>query len=503
MTNQTKLLIRGARVLTMDDADSELVADILVDGGKIAMIGPALSAHPMAAGATVHPAEGMLAMPGLVNGHLHSPGNHMKGVLDDLPLEIFMLYEVPPLNDKPPSPRLSYLRTMLGAMEMLKLGVTSVFDDAFHNPVPTMETVDAIMQAYVDIGMRAVVTIDQPNLVDYEKYPFLKEILPPEQRKAMEDSPRMSGDELVAMYKSYIAKWKGKLASPGVSCSAPQRVDPAYFAALAGLAREHGIPYAIHILETKLQRVLGKEKFGKSLVQYTRDMGVLDRHVEVIHSIWVDDADIQAMADAGCTVSHQPLCNLKIGSGVMPFRRIRDAGINVCLGSDEATTDDTANLWTVAKVAGIVHKITDPEYRRWPTAPEILRCMTRGGARAMQQEKRIGMLAPGYDADFILIDLDTLNFTPLNDLRRQLVFCENGSSVAAVFVSGRKVCENGRLLTVDEQALKAEIREAMREYQEVIAPQSARNAAVLEPYYREMYLRASKTDVGMNRWVPC
>lgn len=497
--NSNKTLIRGARVLTMDNDDDDFAADILVDGAVITLIGADLSRSPEAEGATIIDAHGMLAMPGLVNGHLHSPGNHMKGALDDLPLEVFMLYEVPPLSDKPPSPRLSYLRTMLGAMEMLKLGITSVFDDAFHNPVPTPETVDAIMEAYVDIGMRAAVTIDQPNVVDYEKYPYLKDILPEEEIRAMENAPRMASDDLLALYRSYIAKWKGGLVDPAVSCSAPQRVEPEYFAALADLSREHDIPYAVHVLETKLQRVLGGVKYGKSLIQYCREMGVLDTRTQIIHSIWVDDADIRAMAEAGCSVSHQPWCNLKIGSGIMPFRRIRDAGINICLGSDEATTDDSANLWTVGKVAGIVHKLTDWEYRAWPKAPEILQCMTTGGARALLKPDSLGKLLPGYQADIILLDLDSIAFTPLNDLKRQLVFCENGSSVRTVFVAGRKVVEDGRLLLVDEKALKAEIREAMREYRDVIAPRTAVAADRLAPYYREMYLKASRADVGMNR----
>ncbi len=501
MTLSAKTLIRGARVLTMDDNGADKKMDILIDSGRIAMLGESLSGKPETTGAEIYPADGLLAMPGLVNSHLHSPGNHMKGVLDDLPLELFMLYEVPPLNDLPPSPRLSYLRTMLGAMEMLKLGITSVFDDAFHNPALTMDTVDALMQAYVDIGMRAVVTIDQPNVVDYEKYPFLRDILPESERLAMEKARLMPDDELLAMYKAYIAKWKGGLVGPAVSCSAPQRVTPSYFAALADLSREHDIPYAVHVLETKLQRVLGQEKNGKSLIKYAKDMGVLDKRTQIIHAIWVDDEDIGLMADAGCSVSHQPLCNMKIGSGIMPFRKMRDAGINICLGTDEATTDDTANLWLVGKMAGIVHKLTDYEYRNWPKAPEILHCLTRGGARAILQQDRIGKLCVGYDADLILLDLDSISFTPLNDLGRQLVFCENGSSVKTVFVAGRKVCEDGRLLLVDEKALKAEIREAMREHQEVIAPQTAVNAARLAPYYRQMYLQACRMDVGMTRWA--
>jgi 5-methylthioadenosine/S-adenosylhomocysteine deaminase len=184
----------------------------------------------------------------------------------------------------------------------------------------------------------------------------------------------------------------------------------------------------------------------------------------------------------------------------MTFRRLRNHGIPICLGSDEACVDDTANMWIVGKAAGLIHSITEPDYRNWPKAPEILWALTRGGAHAMRLEGVTGMLAPGYEADLILIDLNTLAFTPMNDLHRQLVYCENGSSVVLTMVAGKVVMENGRVLTVDEEAVKAEVRELMKVYQ--VEMQKTNIAAnKLEPYYREMYLRCVARDVGMSRWV--
>jgi 5-methylthioadenosine/S-adenosylhomocysteine deaminase len=221
----------------------------------------------------------------------------------------------------------------------------------------------------------------------------------------------------------------------------------------------------------------------------------------VIHAVWIDQDDIALMANAGCTIAHNPISNLKIGSGVMPFRPLREAGIPICLGSDEASTDDTLNMWNVAKTAGLIHKITDPDWRRWPTAPEILDCLITGGARSLRLAHRIGRIAPGYEADLILVDLDTLPFTPLNDLERQLVFCENGTSVALTMIQGRVVAEHGKVLTVDEARLRAEVREVMSEYNEVLAGSRA-NAEELGPYYQAMYERTLAERVPMQRWVP-
>ena len=421
-------LIKRAHILTMDDDYTEYdCADILVDGTKIAAIGPNLPVLEDAADLRVIEADGMLAMPGLINGHIHSPGNFQKGTLDGMPLEVFMLYEVPPFSDNPPSPRLNYVRTMLGNIEMLKLGVTSVHDDAFYVPVPTPKSIDGLMQSYADSGIRVAAALDQPMVVEYEKYPFLYDILPEKMRRGMEEAPRQSKEELLALYDHLIEHWHDTYdvrVRAAVSISAPQRVTVDYFGALSEISQELDLPFNIHMLETKLQRVLGEEKYGRSLIKYVHDLDFLKEQVMAIHAIWVDDEDIALMAQSGCSVAHNPGCNLRLGSGVMPFRQLREGDISICLGSDEAIAEDTANMWAIGKLAGLLHNISDPEYRNWPTAQEILWALTRGGARAMRNEGRVGALIPGYEADLILLDLNTITFTPLNDIYRQLVYCE-------------------------------------------------------------------------------
>jgi cytosine/adenosine deaminase-related metal-dependent hydrolase len=498
----TKTLIRNARVLTLDEQDREHPrADLLIENGRIVSIGPDL---PIAAdaGTRVIEAAGRLAMPGLVNGHFHSQGNLMAGAMANRPLELFMLFEVPPLGAAPPDPRLVYLQTQLGAVEMLKLGITSVHDDAFHNPYPTRDAIDALMQAYADAGMRATVSINHQNRIEYEKYPFLSDILPPQIRAEMDAARLMTSDELIDLYRWFHATWHGRAGDRlriAVSNSAPQRVSADYFAFLSDFSRAHDLPFNIHILETKLQRVLGIEQYGKSLVRHVQDLGYLDERVMVIHAIWIDDADLEILAASGCTVAHNPVCNLKLGSGVMPFRKLRERGIPIALGTDERASDDSTNLWAAGKLAALLQRIADPDYTRWPEAPEILTCLTRGGARGMRRPD-IGTLAVGQQADLILLDLDNLAFTPLNDLRKQLVFSESGGSVVMTMVAGAIVTEGGKCLTVDEAALKAEIRDRMSVVHRDLAA-TATAAAQLEPYYREMYRRAAARDVGFTRWL--
>ncbi len=497
-------IIRNVRTLCFDPAGTEFTeANILISGDQISDVGPALEFPTTHGDVEEINGTGKLAIPGLINGHFHSPANLMKGSLPGLPLEVFMLYEVPPLGDQPPPARLVYIRTLLGAIEMLKLGITSVQDDAFFVPFPDMPSINAVMEAYVDSGLRATVALDQPNVVEYEKYPYLDELLPQQMMQAMAQAPVPSSETLSDLYQTFIDKWHGAedgRIGAAVSCSAPHRVTGDYLQFLSHLSHTHELPFYIHLLETKVQRVFGKQKLGQSLVQYLKQQNVLNKHVNLIHGIWIDDQDIKTIAEAGTLVAHNPICNLRLGSGIMPFRKIRDHHIPICIGTDEALADDSINLWNAVKLAGMIHNITDPDYRTWPTAKEILTCLFQGGARAMGKPNTIGAIAAGMQADITLLDLNHINFTPLNDVKRQLVYCENGASVCLTMVAGEVLMENGRLLKIDEEAVKREARALMTEQRSGLK-KAAESAADLEPYYREMYLRAAAEDVGMNRWA--
>nr|WP_321983958.1 amidohydrolase family protein [uncultured Lichenicoccus sp.] len=476
-------------------------ADIRVDGRMISSVAPAGSLVPDA-DARVIEASGHLVMPGLINGHFHSPVNHLKGSLDSLPLELFMLYESPGLPGLLPSPRWAYVRTMLAAAEMLKCGVTAVQDDAFLVPTPTNDIIDAVLQAYADSGIRARVALDQSDLPEIGKLPFLGEMVPPGLRAALEAPPEAHAEQLLASYDHLIGRWHGQhdgRLQAAVSCSAPQRVTDPYIQALDALSRRLDLPFYIHILETRTQRVLGQQR-GGSLLQEVYRRGVLSERMNIIHAVWMDDSDLDRIAASGATVAHNPISNLRLGSGIMPFRRLRERGIPICLGSDEAIADDSVNMWGVAKMAGLIHNIADPDYRRWPRAAEVLECLTHGGAHAMRAGDRIGQIAPGFEADLIMLDLDTPAFTPLNDIDRQLVYCENGASVRLTMVAGQIVMQDDTLIGLDERALRAEARVLATEQDG--AAQTAQAAEPWLAYYRDMYLRTAATDVGMMRWVP-
>ncbi|HET6197812.1 MAG TPA: amidohydrolase family protein, partial [Acetobacteraceae bacterium] len=429
------MLFRNVRVFAPDTAEGSTAAtDVRIAGDRVAAIGSLLPGD----GEPVIEGNCNLLMPGLVNGHFHSSVTHMKGALDSLPLELFMLYESPASEALRPTPREAYLRTMLGALEMLRCGTTAVQDDAFFVPDPTTDIIDAVCQAYADCGIRATVALDQPDVAELDKLPYLRDLLPPVLREASSRPPAFGRDALLEAYRHLIATWHGAAdfrLRAAVSCSAPQRVSRRYLDDLMALSEARGLPFYTHMLETRLQRVFGQRCLaGRSLVRHAAECGLLSPRLNIIHAIWVDEGDLDLIADAGAVIAHNPISNLRLGSGVMPFRRIRDRGIPVCLGTDEAIADDSVNMWAVAKAAGLVHNITDPNHAAWPRAGEVLDCLIAGGARAMGLQDQLGIVAAGQLADLVLLDLDTLAFTPLNDLRRQLVYCENGSSVLLTMV---------------------------------------------------------------------
>jgi len=493
------LVIRGGAVLRSAASRTAETADILIRDGRIAAVGPDIDAS----GCEILDATGHLVIPGLINAHLHSPGNFMRGTLDGLPLEVFMLYEVPHQTEGAEDPRRVRLRTLLGAAEMLKLGITSVADDVFFVPLTSRSAIDAVAGAYVESGMRATIGLDQPIVVEYEKYPFLADLLPDDLKRRMEDAPRETANGMLAHYDHLIGTWHeagdGRM-SAAVSCSAPQRATPAYLKALSDLARSYDLPFFCHILESKLQRVLGEEKYGQSLVRYVDELGILDEQMQVIHAIWVDEDDIAILGRSGAIVAHNPVCNMRLGSGVMPFRALRNAGVLLCLGTDEAISDDSHNLWIAMKTAGMIHALADPDFDAWPKAEEILSAVWDGGDRLMRRAEPLGRIEPGAAADLAILDLDAPAFRPLHDIRRQLVLCETGSSVVHTIVGGQIVMRHRQLTTIDEGALLEELR-ALEPQLRAEAESLRGSAAEVLPYYRRMVEMAAARDVGFTRWI--
>src|SRR6266568_3836632 len=194
------------------------------------------------------------------------------------------------------------------------------------------------------------------------------------------------------------------------------RCPPELMHAVDALARQYRTPFRTHIVETKVQAVTGPQLYGKSLVRYMSDLGLLHEGVAIAHSIWVTDEDIEIMGDAGVSIFHNVISNQKLGAGIAPIRKLLKAGVNVALGSDGICSNDTPRMFDVMHAAGLLHSVSTPDYNSWVTAAEVLNAATIGGARSALLEREIGSLEPGKRADLLILDMGTANFSPLNDV---------------------------------------------------------------------------------------
>jgi 5-methylthioadenosine/S-adenosylhomocysteine deaminase len=494
-------LIAGAR-LCEDLAAGRLSdpMDVRLNGGRIVEITPA-AGDPATDSAEVVDAAGMLLFPGLVNAHFHSTGTFNRAFVENLPLELFMLYELPPFDFGPFPAELYRTQVLRAASQMLKAGVTSVMDDAMFYPEPSDETVAGLMGAYRDCGIRATVAVYLPNKVEYEWIPRLKELLPADVVERM-DGSAPAVDDLVGFYERFIERWHGTTDDRlrcALSCSAPQRASDDYMQRLHRLSEASDLPFVFHVYETKLQRVAADAFYGVSMIRHMRRLGVLDSRSIIVHAVWVDEADIADIAETGATVVHSPSGNLRCGSGVMPYRRLRSRGVPIALCTDEATVEDGCNLWQVGRLAGMLHTIGDPDYRTWPKPDEILEAMTITGGRCFGVDD-LGTIRVGAPADVILLDLNAVLNTPIAKLANALVYGEDGSSVRSVFVAGRMVVRGGRLTMIDEDQLRRDLAYWSDRWAEALEPVE-RWAARLAPAYDEVYARCAQTDIGINRWV--
>ncbi|MEH6719597.1 MAG: amidohydrolase [Aurantimonas endophytica] len=493
--------IRGATLLAMGGGTGAepFTGDLLIEGDRIAAIGPSL---PVPEGATIIEGAGKLVMPGLVNAHLHSNEALFKGRYDNMPLEVWMLYAYPIRAAKALPPRLVYLRSMLVAMESLRTGVTCITDDLYESPRSELELMGAAIDAYDDVGIRATVSAHVVNRNFLDTIPFTRDYVPAHLQEEIDAIQPVTTPDYLAFVREAHARFHGRSGRirTMLAPSAPQRCTPELMLAAHELAKEWNAPFHTHIVETKVQSVTGPEFYGKSLVAYMDDLGLLNPWTTIAHSIWVSDSDIERMGRAGVSVCHNAISNQKLGAGSAPVRKLLTAGVNVGLGSDGICSNDTPRIFDVMKAAALMHKVNNPDWSRWLNASEVLHAATLGGARTALLQEETGSLEVGKKADLLILDAETASFTPLNDIRNHLVYCENGSSIEKVFVNGEMVVENGRLTRVDEKALLAELRALMPEFLEYTKGVEAANGE-LEPAFTKVVQRCNAMDVGMTRWA--
>lgn len=449
------VLIRDALI---SDAGSRrgVKGDILIKDGIIKEIGANLAAPE---GTNIVDASGLLVHAGLINAHTHGHGGLARGQGDKWTLEL--LLAAGPWITGGRSLQDKKLTTQIGAAEMVLKGCTAAYDLYYEFPAPSIDGIDAVAEAYAEIGMRAVLA---PMVADhsfYEAIPGLRDALPADLRQRVDTLRLGPGDRTIAAIGSILDRWKWSSQDirPAVAPTIPIHCSDNFMCGCSRLARDHGVAMHSHVGESKVQAVVGMERYGKSLISHLDGLGLIDENFTAAHAVWLDDDDFRLMADRGASLAHNAGSNMRLGNGHFRLRRALDLGVNVGIGTDGANCSDNQNMYEAMRYASMVSKVQGPDPRGWAAVEEIYHAATVGSAQALGLSNA-GLLAPGYKADIVFVDLGAINWIPHNWTVNQLVHVEDATSVRHVMIGGTFVVREGRLLTLDMAKLAREAEAA-------------------------------------------
>jgi 5-methylthioadenosine/S-adenosylhomocysteine deaminase len=496
MADSKRLLVRGGQVYDHDgDVHKPPVADILIEGGNIVAVGPDIATDGVQ---EIIDARDRLVVPGLINAHYHSHDTLCRGMFEELPLEMWLLYTLPMGANR--SKEELRARTLVGAVESLRCGITTVQDMLGLVPLDEAST-DVVVEAYRDAGLRVVFS---PMVWDIPPIAMVrnKDSLPADVQDMLGTTGRPVRDQLDYLEHQFNRHPAAGTLHWAVAPFAPQRCTPKMLQGCADLARKHDLAIYTHVYETRGQALIAREQFGAhdgSLISYLEHNGLLGPRLNIVHSVWITRGEIDRMAaaDAGIVLNH--LSNMKLKSGIAPVCDLREAGVRLGLGCDNCSGSDVQSVFQAMKLFCLVAAVSEPEPGP-ALAHEVLRHATLGNARTAGLAGCLGAIKPGYKADLILIDLKDTAYLPYNSAARQLVYTESGRGVETVIVDGRVVVKDRKVITIDEDALRREVADLMRHFlADYDAVVESRKRAL--PYMLDAHRQMWKANIGMNRFI--
>ena len=487
VSERVKTLIKNATIYT--GVSSELIeGHLLIEDGRISNIGT--FDIPTDISETID-ATGKVVMPGLINAHAHSYTGLLKGTVDNVPLDIYMLNAIAGGSYR--SPEEIYVSTMMQALEMLKSGTTSVIDHFSERPKSSIEGIGSVVQAFADSGMRATIAPMYADKSYFETVP-MKDGEFPDELKGKSTGKPQGPEEYIEVVEEAIQKFHGYQDKIRImlGTDGPQRCSEELLRLTGELENKYKVGWQTHMLEAKTQAVMGHKLHGKGLVEKLDELGLINERTSFVHFVWASDKEAQIVIDRGANMIHCAYSNLILGSGIANVFTYLKNGMKVAIGTDGGNCGNV-NMFEKIRLSTVLHRVNEIDYEDWLTAEEALELSLRGGSRAMLQEKEIGSLEIGKQADFLILDTRNTYWEPVNHIIRQLVFYETGSSIESVFVAGQKVVHQGKSLLVDEVEMMKQARDAAARIQrdnkaafELVTKQA--------PYFREMYLSVPKQE---------
>jgi 5-methylthioadenosine/S-adenosylhomocysteine deaminase len=428
--NQLDIIIEGGTLLTMSETMDVIDNPVIgIKDGKIAFIkhGDIDRGHSCTA-KKVLSAHGSLIMPGLINTHTHLPMVCFRGLADDLPLMDWLHNHIFPAESKFVTREMVYRGAMLAIAEMILSGTTTFCDAYFYE--------SEVARAAFDSGMRAVVS---QGFIDFPA--------PTAPAKITDIADR------------FISKWQTKspLIIPALACHSPYACSPETLKSVKAAARMADVLYSVHVSETKDEVAIVKEKFGKTPVQYLKDIDILDDRTLAVHCIWLDNYEIDMLHSLNVKVSHNPESNMKLAAGCAPIPLFIEKGIAVGLGTDGSASNNDLDMFREMGTAAKLHKVMQMDSTVMD-AKTVLKMATINGAKALGLEERIGSIEPGKLADMIIVDTKKPHLAPMHSYYSQLVYAASGADVKTSIIGGRVVMHDRELLLVDLPSIMQEVR---------------------------------------------
>ena len=419
------ILIHNCTAALMDEAGTVLPdAFVAVEGTQITYVG---TQRPQGSFEEEIDGEGGVLMPGFVNAHTHVPMTAMRGYGDGNNLQDWLHNYIFPVEARWDD-RAIRCCTDLGLAEMIASGVTCIADMYGHSPAIAQEVAAAGISANLSVG--GVQFTDDFNPDTHNDCRVQRELT--EQWHGYNDGQILVDASVHGEYTSHQQLWRW----------------------MAGYAREHGLGMHVHISETRSEHEECIARHGKTPIQVLNDYGVWDGRAIAAHCVWTTPEDWAVMAEKGISAIHNPMSNLKLGSGIAPVPAMKKAGVNVCLGTDGVSSNNCTDFFGDLKIAAILHNGAGCD----PLALlpiDALRMATANGGRALG--RKTGVIAEGYTADLILVDFSHLNLTPCHSVLSNLAYAAHGSDVRMNMARGRVIYKDGDFLTIDIQRVKREV----------------------------------------------
>ncbi len=360
-----------------------------------------------------------LAIPGMINSHTHSGMAALKGAGDDLPFEKWLFQTIVPLEEQLDD-EMIYLSTMISQMEMARNGITTFVD--------MYMMLDSIIKAVSEFGMRAYIT---RGLQD----------------DSLEDGQRLKKN--IKAYEKYHRTANGRI-SVGFGPHSPYLCSKDYLKKIADVAKGLNALIHIHLKETK------KESHQYSFRELA-NIGLFNTQTIAAHCVYADSDDIQVLKEFNVSVAHNPSSNLKLANGIAPIAKMYQEGVNVCLGTDSVSSNNSLDLFKEMLLASLIHKGETKDPQAIP-ATESFKMATSNGAKAIGQ-RNIGILEKGMRADIAFVDMDNINLFPLIKPISNMVYSGRGSDVMATMVDGDFIYYFGTYPKINEEAIKKQFME--------------------------------------------